>query len=103
MKKKEPRRDYVTRIQETTEAARKRLGTPVDERWFIEEYRPAYTSSGYDGQDNPEKVVGRSPYFYGPEGEKKVNAYREGVNPDDGHELRIRHQICYERLERTWV
>lgn len=75
------------------------LGTPVDERWFIEEFVPAHTDN--DDHYWPENVVERSQYF---KTKQEAEDLLEELIPSNmDAKLRVRHQVCYERLERHWV
>ena len=97
MQKKNTRRDILDVLRD----AQDRLGTVVDERWWVEEYRPAYNTGGYYDQDIPEEVIDRSHYF---PNEEEARAYLDSVEcTDPRHRLRLRHQKCYERLERRWI
>lgn len=97
-----------SRLARYLEMHEKSMGTVVDERWWVEEYRPGYNTGGYYDQDIPEKVVDTSEYF-----KTKAEAveYLESVEPTPfniqkdwvANKLRIRHQKCYERLERRWI
>ena len=83
--------------------ATKSLGTVVDERWYIIEYRKPYYDSGYYGQGHvgasEHRVV--SGYFGTREEAEALLAKSEP--DDDSHALMIGHQKCYERLERRWL
>lgn len=97
MKPKEetPRQSF----QEYLRTFKDQLGTVVDERWWVEEVHYAYNTGGYYGQDVPEEVVSKSKYFDSRENAKE---YMDSMVADIDCYLRIRHQVCYERLERTW-
>lgn len=86
-------------LQAIIKSAHESLGEPVAERWWVEEYIPAYTND--DDRDVPEKVYEKSNYF-----DTKADAvkYFRSVKPTYAeNKLRIRKQTCYERVERHWI
>ena len=85
--------DYVAEVE-------KNLGDPVDERWWVEEYFPAWEDHHY-GYTNPERIHQKSHYFDSEEAAQKFIESSRTTFPDT--ELRIRHQRCYERTERYWI
>lgn len=98
---KNERRDWLNKVASS-------LGEVVDERWWVEEYRPRYNTGGYYDQDIPEMVIEVSKYF---KTEAEAVEYMNSVEPTlfnpqkayVANKLRIRHQKCYERLERRWI
>lgn len=86
-------------LQSIIKGLEESLGEPVAERWWVEEYTPAYTND--DDRDVPERVYEKSKYF-----DTKADAVKHfrRVKPTySENKLRIRKQTCYERVERHWV
>lgn len=71
----------------------------VDERWFVEEYREAYNTG-----DVPEKVISRSQYF---DNEHDAKIFLEDHEPTSNtmfnYKMRLKYQMCYEKIVKYWV
>lgn len=96
-KKEQTRRTILDALKDVSEG----LGTVVGERWWVEEFRPAYNTGGYYDQDISEQVIERSQYFS--DQDEAWNYFEEMEPGESEHRLRLRHQKCYERLERRWI
>lgn len=84
---------------------KERLGEPVAERWYIQEYREAYNTGGYYDQDVPEKIVENSRTF---DTREEAEVFLNSVVPAKGNKLRLKKQVCWEkhipaRVERKWI
>lgn len=89
------------RKKDLLQQAKAALGTPVKDRYWVEEVQPAYNSGGYYDMDVQEKVVDRSRYFS--EREDAEAFMDESVPSDKNNFLRLRRETLYEKLERRWL
>lgn len=89
-------------IMDMLNAAVGRLGEVVDERYWVVEIKPG-KEDWYDGWSKgyPDEVVDKSEYFKTYE---EAKAHMEKMTFErTGNRLELRHQKCYERLERRWM
>lgn len=82
------------------EQAKSALGTPVRDRFWVEEVRPAYNTGGYYDVDVAEKVVEYSRFFETLE--EALSHLEEHVPSVEGNFLRVRKQTLYERTTQSW-
>ena len=95
-RKKEP-----LNIHEALKSVRPGLGTPLAERFYVIEVRPAWTDSGYWGEKYyPPETTRVSEYFAS---EALAQEWMDQHEPDDGKFLKIRKDVLYERVIRTWT
>lgn len=94
MKPKQTTNDLLDHIQRV----RSRFGEVVDQRWWIEEVSPGYEDEY--GRDISATVTDSSKFF---SSEQEALDYKDSVEPDKDHYLRLRHQKCYEKTETTRI
>lgn len=91
----EPKKE--TWQEHTARSFKERYGDKVKTQWRVEEWRPAYTESGYYGQDVSAKLYDYS-VWYDSKGEAE-QALEKHAPSKPGNELKLRSRTLY----RKWI
>lgn len=92
-----PKRNHDN-LLEHIQKVRDKFGSVVDERWWVEEVSPGYEDEY--GRDVSATVTDRSKFF---STEQEALDYKDSVEADENHYLRLMHQQCYEKTETTRI
>lgn len=90
----------IKSLAEVVADARKSLGEPVAYRYRIEEYRPAHSTFGYDGQDFEAELVEATIWF---DDMGLALALLEVTTPSPGNVLKLRTQTAHDKVQRVWI
>ena len=105
MVKPKNEKTWNVKLQDLAKDLIARRGTPIDERWYVMEVKPARRYRTGDGHGGSELQWTRevhskvSPYFGT---RQEAEKWAEGFEPDEGNRFEFKKQTLYERVVREW-